>query len=119
MKNNKGFTLAELLAIIVLISVFSLLVGPNLTKQIQSSDEEGKNVLSQNIYNASMIYVGKYYADKMVNEKYEDVKFTLEDLIEDGLLDLDGSQCEGDKTDNITVNSDGSLNFDLLNCYEG
>ena len=120
MKNNKGFTLAELLAIIVLISVFALIVGPNLTKQIQSSDKEGKNVLTQKIYNASLIYAGKYYADKIITGE-EVPPFTLNNLIKDGLLDLDEEQCVDVRNNNIIVDSDGQFEYSGIesdDCYK-
>lgn len=117
MRNNKGFTLAELLAIIALIAVFALIAGPNLTEQIKSSEKEEQDILSQNIKNASMIYAGKYYADKLVNGDYDDVEFTLNNLIKDGLLDLEDDECADELDDKIKLDLDGNYNFDALNCY--
>lgn len=114
-KNNKGFTLTELLAIIVLISIFGIIAGPNLTKKIQSSEQEEKNTLSQNIENAAMIYAAKYYSEKIVNCTEDcNINFTLNDLEQDGLIDLKG-KCEG----NIVV-EDGKYDYSGIvpdSCY--
>lgn len=115
MKNNKGFTLTELIAIIVLISIFALIAGPNLTKQIKTSDTEEKKVLSQNIENASMIYVGKYHANKLVEG--QSFSFELEDLVSDGLLILDDTQCNSDLNNEIFVNSNGEFDFNNISCH--
>lgn len=131
MRNNKGFTLAELLAIIALIAVFALIAGPNLTDQIKSSEKEEQDVLSQNIKNASMIYAGKYYAKELVNGNYDAVKFTLDALIQDGLLDLGNNECVAKKDEetneeynraNRYILFDGDFKFDeikkLKKCYK-
>ena len=107
------------MAIIALISVFALIAGPNLSKQIKTSDKEEKNVLTQNIENASMIYAGKYFADKIVDG--EEISFKLNDLIEDRLLDLDKEECEGKLDSEIKVDSSGNFDFEALehdNCYK-
>lgn len=122
-KNNKGFTLTELLAIIVLISIFGIIAGPNLTKKIQSSEQEEKNTLSQNIENAAMIYAAKYYSEKIVNctENCE-INFTLNDLEQDGLIDLKG-KCSSAMDKKIYIVREGSgieynyNDIEIADCY--
>ena len=81
--NNKGFTLVELLAIVVIISVIATVAVPNITNEINSSDKHTQNVVDESIENASKLYVAKYYAKQFING--EQIKFTLTDLENDGL----------------------------------
>lgn len=118
MNNNKGFTLAELLAIVVIIGVIAVISTVNMTKQISSSDKEEKNVLSQNIENASKVYAAKYHAKDLI--KGTEVNFTLNDLEEEGLLNLKSGQC----TDVILrdgtqiIKSEQQIEFTNENPYE-
>ena len=96
--NNKGFTLAELLAIVVILSVIMVLAAPNLGKQIQKNEENTSSVLSTKIENASKLYISKYYAKRVVDcmdgsitGTSCDIKFKLDDLQRDGLLSLKGN----------------------------
>lgn len=88
MKNNKGFTLVELLAIIVILALIILVAAPSMTKQIKKKEDTEQIVLNEKIYNASRMYAAKYYASEIVNNGY--FYFTLNNLEEDGLLDLKG-----------------------------
>ena len=116
MNNNKGFTLAELLAIVVIIGVIAVISSINMTKQISSSDKEEKNVLTQNIENASKIYAAKYYAKELIGS--EDVKFKLTDLENEGLIIFKSGQCAGKRNEDINFNaSDPYLYITDDNCY--
>ena len=90
--NNRGFTLVELLAIIVILSIIMVLAAPNLTKQLKKNEENTKTVLTSKIENAAKLYVAKYYAEKVAENidksSIEIARFTLHDLEQDGLLSL-------------------------------
>ncbi len=101
--NNKGFTLVELLAIVVIISIIATVAVPNITNEINSSDKHTQNVVDESIENASKLYVAKYYAMRFING--EEIKFTLNDLENDGLLNLKSGVCEGFKNKDIVVNN--------------
>lgn len=101
--NNKGFTLVELLAIVVIISVIATVAVPNITNEINSSDKHTQNVVDESIENASKLYVAKYYAKQFING--EQIKFTLTDLENDGLLNLKSGVCDGFKNKDIVVNN--------------
>lgn len=93
MRKNKGFTLVELLAILVILGLIALATIPNISKQVKESEKQEQNVLDKKIENASKLYAAKYFADKIV--KKEDFNFTLTDLENDGLLSLNDNQCSG------------------------
>lgn len=116
MKNNKGFTLIELLAIVVILGVIIAVAAPSITKEINRSEEENKNVLNQKIENAAHLYAAKYYANKIVNNQR--FNFTLNDLEQDGLLNLNG-KCSSKLSSNIVVTG-SNYNYDNIkssDCY--
>ncbi len=117
MKNNKGFTLIELLAIVIILAVIIIVSAPSISKEINKSEEENKNILNQKIENAAHLYAAKYYADKIVNCT-ESFGFTLNDLEIDGLLDLK-NKCEGQKNFEITYDC-SNYNYNKIkdgDCY--
>ena len=114
MKNNKGFTLVELLAIIVILALIILVAAPSMTKQIKKKEDTEQTVLNEKIYNASRMYAAKYYASEIV--KSGSFEFTLQDLEEDGLLDLKG-KCAG-KTGKIKYSSE-KFNFTDIQSTDG
>ena len=120
--NNKGFTLAELLAIIVILAVIMIVAAPNVTKQIQKKEQTDVNILNQKIENAAKIYVAKYYSDKVIGNDFDSIKFTLNDLQQDGLINLTkNSSCNNDLSNEIHVNfNNNKVNFDFGNieCYK-
>lgn len=102
--NNKGFTLVELLAIVVIISVIATVAVPSITNEINSSDKHTQNVVDESIENASKLYVAKYYAKQFINDE-KTIEFTLNDLENDGLLNLKSDICKNDKIKKITVDN--------------
>ena len=102
MKDNKGFTLVELLAVIVILAIIMIIAAPSMTKEIARNEAENKNILNQKIENAAHLYVAKYYVSDLINENYDNIKFTLDDLEQDGLIDLKG-KCEGQLDKDIEV----------------
>ena len=124
--NNKGFTLAELLAIIVILAVIMIVAAPNVTKQIQKKEQTDVNILNQKIENAAKIYVAKYYSDKVIGNEIgnelDPIEFTLNDLQQDGLINLTkNSSCDNDLDKEIHVNfNNNKVNFDFGNieCYK-
>lgn len=59
-KNNKGFTLIEVLAVIILISVIGVVTMPSLTSINQSSQSRIDRSTKLLIENAAKIYVSNY-----------------------------------------------------------
>ena len=95
MKDNKGFTLVELLAVIVILAIIMIIAAPSMTKEIARNEKENKNILNQKIENAAHIYAAKYFVNDLINMNEDtNINFTLNDLEQDGLIDLKG-KCEG------------------------
>ena len=136
MNNKKGFTLTELLAIIVILAIIIAIAAPNMTKQIQKQETEEQNILNQKIENAAHLYAAKYYANKIVDTNLCDeftgicAYITLNDLEQDGLLRLKDSECATNGTNDrsnksiYVKNVNGKIQYDyrqvkkLLACYK-
>lgn len=115
--SNRGFTLVELLAVVVILAIIMAIAAPNMTRQIKKEEEENQNILNQKIENASKIYAAKYYVNELINNG--DIEFTLNDLQRDGLINLKDN-CSNNLTDKITINS-GVYNYNDIQsdtCYE-
>lgn len=116
--NNKGFTLVELLAIVVIISIIATVAVPNITNEINSSDKHTQNVVDESIENASKLYVAKYYAKQFING--EEITFTLSDLENDGLLNLKSGVCKDAISNKSTIKvNNHKYDYDSLgkDCY--
>ena len=115
--NKKGFTLVELLAIIVLIGVIGLIAIPNISTEISSNDQTKKSMNDKKIENAAKLYVAKYYSKRVI-KKTCDIEFTLNDLVTDGLLSVEKDECLGDKI-KVDVKVDKPAYYYDGTCYNG
>lgn len=119
MKNNYGFTLIELLAIVVILGVIIALAAPNMTKQINKKEETDQTILDEKISNAAHMYIAKYYSDKVVDgtcninniNNINPCSFTLNDLEQDGLINLKGKNCTGVMKENMFYLSNNDPNI--------
>lgn len=136
MKNNKnGFTLIEVLAIIIILAVILAVAAPSMTKEIKKKKDTDSIILNEKIENASKLYAAKYYTDRLVdlpNNTSDEITFTLRDLEQDGLISLKNGVCStasnvSDDTKNVKIRYDVShrkieYNYDELktldNCYK-
>ena len=117
MKDNKGFTLVELLAVIVILAIIMIIAAPSMTKEIARNEAENKNILNQKIENAAHIYAAKYFVNDLIDGS--EISFTLNDLEQDGLINLK-DKCSSKLKKDITVSSSG-YNYDNVkgeDCYQ-
>ena len=123
--NNKGFTLTELLAIVVIIVLVSLVAVPSMTKQIKKEEDQMQSILNNKIENAAKLYAVKYHSSQLINltSSSAPITFSLDDLEKDGLIDLKNN-CVNVKSENIGVKFNGSEieyiydNIKDDDCYE-
>ncbi|MBN2268210.1 MAG: prepilin-type N-terminal cleavage/methylation domain-containing protein [Acholeplasmataceae bacterium] len=84
LKNKKGVTLVELLAVIVIMGIIAAIAVPAIGGLINSSQERAAEATFDSIQEASRL---KATAEREVNE---DVIFTLASLDSEDYLDLTG-----------------------------
>ena len=61
--NKKGFTLTEILGVIVIISLLLILVIPGIINRISSSGDEAVEAENQIIYDAADQYIREHPED--------------------------------------------------------
>ena len=122
--SNKGFTLTELLAIVVILSIIVVLAAPAISKEVKKSDDETQNIVNEKIENAAHLYIAKYYADAIVSVSSgtHTIQISLDDLQKDGLLELKDDVCKEKKDAKIIVNYGSEVSYNYSNveasdCY--
>lgn len=88
--NRKGFTLVEIIMVIVILAILVLILAPNVFVLLNKNNEQSCNSLINNIESAAKIYV--------TNNKYKlgfscdsEKNITLQTLIDSGDLTTDSS----------------------------
>ncbi|MDQ0158616.1 competence type IV pilus major pilin ComGC [Alkalibacillus salilacus] len=98
LKNQKGFTLIEMLIVMLIISVLLLLTIPNVVKHNQLVDDKGCDAFVDLVQSQVQLYKldkGEYPA-------------TVADLESDGYVDQ--TECSNNQT--ITISSDGLVSLE-------
>lgn len=96
-KNRKGFTLTELLAVIVIISILVGLVVTSVSRYKSKAEEKEKQTLRQNI-----ISIFNNYRIEML-ENGENVKqktnYEISNMDSDAIINYNGKKCNFDTSD--------------------
>ncbi|MDQ0351996.1 type IV pilus assembly protein PilA [Alkalibacillus filiformis] len=95
MKNQKGITLVELLAVIVILGIIALIAVPAIANVIEDSRYDSVKATAINIIEAGELYA-------VTNE--ED-SVTLSELEDEGYINISGYD---DSSDDISVSIDSS-----------
>lgn len=111
--NKKGFTLVELLSVIVIIVIISSIAYPKVLDIIGNSRLTAYNTVKKNIIDSAKI---KYLAD--INNA-DLTEYSVKDLIKDGLIKKDIKNPLTDKEyDNNTrvlvTNEDGNISYKYI-----
>ena len=119
MKKN-GFTLVELLAVIIIISLLVLIVLPNIFNSIENSNDNVDKLTKEMIYKAASLYVSNNEKEYPQNTGYTyclplSILIDEEYLSED--LKLSNKNIKNAKEVEITYNK--GYNYDLVDeCVE-
>lgn len=85
---NKGFTLVELIAMIIILSVIMLLSFSSLTKAIERSYSQKEDDFKDKLITATTLYVETHLSNYPTLETNGGtVNINLEELIREGYLD--------------------------------
>lgn len=93
-KNRKGFTLVELLAVIVIISILVGLVVTSVSRYKNKAEEKEKQTLRQNI-----ISIFNNYRIEMLEEGKvikQDVTYEISNMDSDAIINYNGKKCNFD-----------------------
>lgn len=88
MKNNRGLTLVELIAVLALLAVVALLATPVIFSQITKSREQMYNDQVSMIIEAAHSWASDYIED-LPNTVGGSINVTIEELQQGGYLDVD------------------------------
>lgn len=113
--NKKGFTLAEILGVIVIIALLLLLLMPTIIdKMAQNGDKAGE-------INDSLIYdaVDSYIDENIDKNKAGTYCIPIQDLVDDGklvdpVIDVTTGEDITDKTISVTIDSDGNITHQIV-----
>lgn len=110
MKDNKGFTLIELIVTIGILAMLSLVVGMSITNMIEKQNERNYNEFVKEVEDAACVYAEKLDRCKSLTN----CSITFEELLAEGLIDKDLINLDVDKNpekykDLINLNVDKKL----------
>lgn len=116
MKSRKGFTLIELMVVIVIVAVLAAVVVPMLLSRIEKAKySEGKAIASQ-IATAARAYAAEHADDDPFNDSPD-----LEDDLGFRSNELDGKYFVqlGSSVADLAVNTDGTLDYTVTVAARG
>lgn len=88
MKNKKGFTLTELIGVIVLLGIIALISVPILNKVIQNSKQKAYDAQVKEIISSAKKWGTEHDSElPKINKNYKAI--TLKELVKDGYLEDD------------------------------
>lgn len=122
MKKN-GFTLAELLGVIVILSLLMLLVFPSIIKQLKEGEKQISTAVEQLIFNGAGSYLGDHIDEyPLVDATY---CLTLKQLVDSNdlkeslLIDSKGKTLNLNQKVEIKI-KDGKKSYQMNDqCVEG
>lgn len=111
LKNNKGFTLVELLAVIVVLAVIILIAMPAV---MSSMDKARRNALVTEVSEIAKVAQTAYANDSM-GTGITEICYNLEYLVENGYLDKNLSNYTGEVFLKVDENGKVSSDIDISN----
>jgi competence protein ComGC len=85
---KKGFTLLEMIVVVIIVSILFLLTVPNVSKVIDSVDNRACDALSKVVDSA----IAQFKLD------YGSMPNSIEDLVNAGLLEENQTECSNGKS---------------------
>ncbi len=113
--NKKGFTLAEILGVIVIIALLLLLLMPTIINKIAQNGDKAGEINDQLIFDA----VDNYIEENIDTTKAGTYCIPIQDLVDDGklvspVIDVETGEDITDMTIAVTVDSDGNITHQIV-----
>lgn len=119
MKNKKGFTLIEIIAVIVLLTVISLIVFISVTTVIKNNKLKQLKVFSDNLTNAAEVYMADKKDEFSNFNKVGDITvITSSEMIEAGYIDENMDNPTGKELTDFyikaTIEEDKTVSYEVI-----
>ena len=121
MNKNKGFTLLEVIGVVVILSLILIVSLPSLTRTLKRNEQKKYNAYLDNIVLASE----NYFVRKVLkSESVDSYTITLGDLIDEEYITevvvnpANEKKLSRDTHINITKKVDNTYNYEVIPCYQ-
>ena len=112
-KNRKGFTLVELLAVIVIISILVGLVVSSVSRYKNKAEEKEKKILRQNIISIFNNYRMEMLEEGKVIKPGVKYKYKISNMDSDAIINYNGKKCNDIGTSHIFYTKKKSSNEEV------
>ena len=102
-KNRKGFTLVELLAVIVIISILVGLVVSSVSRYKNKAEEKEKKILRQNIISIFNNYRMEMLEEGKVIKPGVKYKYKISNMDSDAIINYNGKKCNFNTSDTSDI----------------
>lgn len=122
MKNNKGFTLIELIGIIIVFSIISVLAFTSFTKMLKDKKTDEIEDYKQKLITATTLYVEMHLSDfPALDQAGGTVTISAKQLSDEGYLNSNMDSPDECSLNNATIKavkeSDNTITY-IVNCAE-
>ena len=121
MNKNKGFTLLEVIGVVLILSLILIISVPSLTRTLKKNEQKKYNAYLDNIVLASENY---FVRNVLNNRSVDSYTITLGDLIDSEYITevvvnpSNEKRLSRDTEINITKKVDGTYNYEISPCYQ-
>lgn len=105
--NNKGFTLVELLAVLVILIAISSIAIPSISSSLERSKDKQTNAKKKLLESAAELYVTDH-RNKITSTCY----ITIEQLKNGNYIDDDATDNNGDQIEGCIKVTDGEYTYE-------